>query len=308
MFGFLYDFSGNDKISIVNSVEDTVEQVWFREAIESSQADAIVVLAHMDLRDKLVTVILNRIRKINPTIPVCFLTGHTHYRGFAHLDSSAISLESGHYFDTVGWLSFSLAKTNGNKTNSGIGKNSTQSNMLTFHHKFIDANKESLAEASGVPEDQFPTSAGKLLTTEIEHTRHALGLDTVQGCSPETFELSADFEKPTSLWGLYMGSVVPSELFQPQYSQTMCIISSIGSHSENVFVVHSYTCLIGGFRYNFFKGKVTKDDCYKVSPFRDNYNIVGSVPLRSIRKGITDLNTNNVLTHRTNRWYSSLCF
>jgi hypothetical protein len=63
----------------------------------------------MDLTDPVVQVILNGIRSkavdIDPrlaTIPIQFLTGHTHYRGWNKVDEHSSSFEAGHYLDTLG--------------------------------------------------------------------------------------------------------------------------------------------------------------------------------------------------------------
>ena len=102
-------------------------------------AQAAVVLAHMDLTDPLVFVILSEIRSIKGNaFPVIFITGHTHTRGmnihkvscicrdstvshiltmqythswthmhtgYIQLDAHAVSLEGGHYLDTIGFVS-----------------------------------------------------------------------------------------------------------------------------------------------------------------------------------------------------------
>ena len=67
----------------VEQVADTVQQEWFLEVLATGGVDAIAVMAHMDVKDPLVTTILTAIRAaLGDDIDVIFLTGHTHYRGY----------------------------------------------------------------------------------------------------------------------------------------------------------------------------------------------------------------------------------
>ena len=64
-------------------VADTVQQECFLEVLATEGVDAIAVMAHMDVKDPLVTTILTAIRAaLGDDIDVIFLTGHTHYRGY----------------------------------------------------------------------------------------------------------------------------------------------------------------------------------------------------------------------------------
>jgi hypothetical protein len=64
-------------------VAAAVAEPWFAEAM-SAAADvgAVVVLAHMDIKDPLKDVILAAIRGAMPHKPVQFLSGHSHYRAW----------------------------------------------------------------------------------------------------------------------------------------------------------------------------------------------------------------------------------
>lgn len=137
-FGFLFDFVGNCPMSIVESVEDTVQSKWFTAVLQRGSFDAVLVLAHMDVQHPLVYTILNAIRQlVGGDMSVVFITGHTHYRGFAQLDTNAISFEAGRYLDTVGFVSFPTQKTT-----------VTDSNVC--HHVFLDANVNTLKTTLGV--------------------------------------------------------------------------------------------------------------------------------------------------------------
>lgn len=117
-FGFLYNMDDASPAAIVQQVENVIEEDWFTDVVTNANKDpngnfdAILVLAHMDVKDKLVTVLLIKIRAlVGDTMPVQFVTGHTHYRGVHTMDDASVSFEAGKYLDTVGFVSFPTQKT-----------------------------------------------------------------------------------------------------------------------------------------------------------------------------------------------------
>ena len=107
-FGFLYNMEDASPLVTVEKVQKVVEEQWFLDVVGSSNMyDAILVLAHMDVKDALVSVLLEKIRSIAGNLmPVQFITGHTHYRGIQTMDEASVSFEAGRYLDTIGFVSF----------------------------------------------------------------------------------------------------------------------------------------------------------------------------------------------------------
>ena len=67
VLGFLYDMTDACDAVKVQSVETAVQEAWFGEAMlaaKDAKVEAVVVLAHMHVTDKLVSVILKAIRKM----------------------------------------------------------------------------------------------------------------------------------------------------------------------------------------------------------------------------------------------------
>ena len=117
-FGFLYNMEDASPLVTIEKVESAVEQSWFVNVVSNADKlpqgyyDAIMVLAHMDVKDHLVTVILDKIRElVGPSMPVQFITGHTHYRGVQTMDEASISFEAGRFLDTLGFVSFPKQQT-----------------------------------------------------------------------------------------------------------------------------------------------------------------------------------------------------
>ena len=103
----------------------------------------------MDYQDPLLQPILKAVRGIRPNLPVLFLTGHSHRRGWADLDRGAGSLEADCFGSTVGFASF-------NTTVLG------PTGSVRFFHDFIDMNT---AELEGlVAPAPLGTPAGEALS------------------------------------------------------------------------------------------------------------------------------------------------
>lgn len=171
-FGFLYNFVGNCPLTIVEHVQDVVQQDWFQQVLLGGRTtlqkndtnityekyDAIMVLAHMDCSDPLVSVIHDAIRAVvGPAMPVQFITGHSHRRKYSILDDYATSFEAGRYLDTIGFVSFptagTISKTISTTTSTpqmerhgGEPPNSSSSPPTSslFQYQYIDANQRTL--------------------------------------------------------------------------------------------------------------------------------------------------------------------
>ena len=61
-FGFLFNFAGNAKNTVVQPVEETVKTKWFQEAIRDRDVDLIIVFGHVAIRSTEYDVIYKAIR------------------------------------------------------------------------------------------------------------------------------------------------------------------------------------------------------------------------------------------------------
>eukprot|EP00541_Cyclophora_tenuis_P008249 CAMPEP_0116549110 /NCGR_PEP_ID=MMETSP0397-20121206/4700_1 /TAXON_ID=216820 /ORGANISM="Cyclophora tenuis, Strain ECT3854" /LENGTH=438 /DNA_ID=CAMNT_0004073815 /DNA_START=132 /DNA_END=1448 /DNA_ORIENTATION=+ len=233
----------------VEQVQEVVQSMWFQDALQEPNIAAILVLAHMDVNDPLVTVLLQAIRStLGQQFPVQFITGHTHYRGFLQLDDYATSFEAGRYLDTIGFVSFPSVHTT---TDENLANTNTNTSDL-FHHVFLDTNVKKLRkEVLDMRFSfQFFTTRGRQLQQLIYRTRHKLGLHNQIACHNETLLLENGLQESQSLWGFYRQNVVNSFLFQND--PTKVLFQNQGS-----------------FRYDLFKGRITLDDVIAVAPFND---------------------------------------
>lgn len=247
-FGFLYNMKDHVGVVDVKEVESVVEEQWFLDALHNENYDAILVLAHMNVQDPLVTVILNQIREqIGTDMPVQFVTGHTHIRSYAVLDNMSTSFEAGRYLDTLGFVSFPT------KENAFIETNQTNHSSL-FAHNFIDANQESLKAVLRV--ESLDTENGMELSKFIETIRDEMGLTQEIGCVNQSYFTTSPIYDPSSLWGFFIRNVAPATV-----------------PSKHVFLFEK-----GDLRYDLLARNVRFDDIIAVSPFNDTLYSWKDVP------------------------------
>ena len=280
-FGFLYNFENHCDNALVEHVEDVVQQEWFRTVLQDIEKyDAILVLAHMHVTDPLVSLLLEAIRNNLPQdiaydMPIQFLTGHTHIRGFAVLDDVSTSMEAGRYLDTIGFCSFPLLSTTQRKNHGHPTEITTAREQ--FSHVFLDTNRQYLSHLIGNTSGMATTSEGKALQQQIHQTQESLGLLETIGCSPQQYHLYGAMEEhynghrrenlssSSSLWNLYMYHVVPNTILSHWEFASSVTTEIQSTKSPSVIFVQG----TGALRYDLFAGKVVLDDIIAVCPFND---------------------------------------
>jgi len=305
-FGFLYNMQGNDPSVTVQTVQDTIHEDWFHDALTTDTEmeggyDAIMVLAHMDHQDELVKIILDRIRHfVSEDMPIQFIAGHTHYRGYSQVDNFSTSCEAGRFLDTVGFVSFPKQSTirnaaaekaaqeaaeaaaqeaaadsnstNGNEdvsneTDTGGGllmgedSNSPQVEYHdTFEHVFIDAKYDTLAETLGLERNEMMTEDGMFLTEFIYNVQQDLGLNKIVGCIEQDYDLGKHPSDPSSLWNLYCNEVVPHVMGELD-GRAKIVVSEAGA-----------------FRYGLYARELVLDEVIAVAPFNNSLYRFEGIP------------------------------
>jgi len=210
VLGFLYNLNTDESAAgiTVTNVEDVMEEGWFTSLFASCkhqpQFDAVVVLSHMDVRDELVTLLLSKLRKLcGEKMVVQFITGHTHIRSFAELDSHASSIEAGRFLDTVGFVSFEPKKGN-------------------FAHNFIPANEKYLAQSVDMSVDEYHTHDGKELSEYIARTIEHTNAGHVVGCASKLYN-------EMELLEMYLNEVMPKAFLNHYHGSHNILIQYLGS-------------------------------------------------------------------------------
>lgn len=100
----LYDFTGYDKGTYVQKVEDMVKEAWFLQAIKE-EPDLFLLAGHMPVSKDKWPFVYDAIRAVHPLTPITVFGGHTHIRDCVQFDGRSMALESGRYMETLGWMS-----------------------------------------------------------------------------------------------------------------------------------------------------------------------------------------------------------
>ncbi len=210
VLGFLYNLNTDESADgiTVTDVQDVMEEGWFTSLFASCkhqpQFNAVVVLSHMDVRDELVTLLLSKLRKLcGETMVVQFITGHTHIRSFAELDSHSSSIEAGRFLDTVGFVSFEPKKGN-------------------FAHNFIPAKEDYLAQSVDMSVDEYHTHDGKELSEYIARTFEHTNAGHVIGCAAKRYD-------EIELLEMYLNEVMPKTFLSHYHSSHNILIQYLES-------------------------------------------------------------------------------
>ncbi|KAJ3528444.1 hypothetical protein NM688_g8000 [Phlebia brevispora] len=174
--GVLYDFTDNDHNTTVQPVADMVKEQWFLDAIQE-EPDFFLLVGHMPVQRDNWPLVFNAVRAVHPTTPILILGGHTHIRDCIQFDGRSMSLESGRYMETVGWMSVDLDE-----------KDSTKN--LTFSRRYLDPNRVSFEWHTQQSNFTFDTTEGRSITQGLEQLFQNFDLGFLYGTAPHDFTLS----------------------------------------------------------------------------------------------------------------------
>lgn len=280
-FGFLFDFHRNSNNTVVQDVEKTIKEEWFQQAIREA-ADIFVVIGHVTLDGPEYKAIYKAIRKQNWDTPIQFFGGHSHIRSFAKYDSKAYGLQSGRYFETVGWMSIEGIQENEEKpgeksVNSGAKEvQAERRGSMSFHRRYIDNNLFGYYFHTGLNDTTFHTEHGKNVSASITNAREALNLDHTFGCAPQDLWMSrAKYPSKDSLFSWLGDEVMPD----------------IVSHPDRKDVPTIAISNTGAMRFDIFKGAFTRDTTFIISPFISKFLYIKDVPYAAAGKILTLLNS-----------------
>jgi hypothetical protein len=262
-FGFLFDFVGNANNSFVQPVEETIQEVWFQQAIRE-KVDLFVVIGHVTPRSTEFNAIYNAIRAQNWDTPIQFFGGHSHIRDYMSYDSKAHTLQSGRYMETVGWMSIDGIKPKHKEKSVSVSKTD-----LTFQRRYIDNNLYGFYYHTGLNESSFHTERGMNVSKTIHEVRQSMNLDQTFGCAPQDYWLNrAKYPSKDSAFSLVADEIFPG------------IINGEGRDGVPRIAIMN----TGGFRFDIFQGKFTKDTTLIVSPFKNQFKYIKNVPWNAAKR------------------------
>jgi hypothetical protein len=272
-FGFLFDFTGNANNTVVQRVEDTVHEEWFKDALKAQDIDLIIVFGHVDIRSEEYALLFSTIRSMHWDTPIQFFGGHTHIRDYKIFDSKAVALESGRYMETLGFMSIDGLSTGGTTDVAPA----PQSSKLTFSRRYIDNNLYSMHHHSGKDAKEFATDHGKKVSKAIGDARESLGLGKVYGCAPQDLWISRrPYPHNESIFTWIEEQLLPQTIEKSDRIQ----------NGNKAFVITN----TGAIRFDIFKGAFTKDTKFLVSPFTSGIRYIKDVPYKAASQVLKLLN------------------
>ncbi|CAN6605938.1 hypothetical protein TRVA0_003S00782 [Trichomonascus vanleenenianus] len=270
-FSFIFDFTKYNDATRVRMVEKAIREDWFQEALRIPNIDLFVVAGHVPVRDNYEFLsIVREIRKVHPTTPIQGLGGHTHIRDFVEFDKRAVAIESGRYFETIGWASV-----------EGIDRNGGPNDRVAFSRMYIDTNRASFAHhsntsLSGEPgEVPFDTEYGIHVTKRIQQFRELLNISTPLAYIPKTYYMQrAPYPGDSNVYSLLEDKVLPT-------------LSGMVHRDHRPRMV---TLNTGSIRYDLIEGEFTRDSEYILNPFPNKWLYIKDIPRVKAEKIIALLN------------------
>jgi 2',3'-cyclic-nucleotide 2'-phosphodiesterase (5'-nucleotidase family) len=268
-FGFIFDFLGNNNNTVIQPVEDTVKETWFRDAIRDREVDLFLVIGHVPVRSPEYDDLFNAIRSVQWDTPIQFFGGHTHIRDYKKYDAKSFALESGRFMETIGFQSIDGLSTG--------TKHAQISAAPRFSRKYIDNNLFSFYHHTGLNATTFPTEHGQNVSKEIKAARADLHLDNICGCAQQDLWMTrAKYPSNSSIFTWLEERVLPD-----------IVVDEHRANNSRLAMLNT-----GGIRFDIFKGPFTRDSTYIVSPFTSGFRYVKDVPYDKASKLLSVLNNN----------------
>ncbi|KAF4620450.1 hypothetical protein D9613_000947 [Agrocybe pediades] len=260
--GVLFDFTGNDHNTTVQKVADMVKETWFAEAIKE-EPDFFLLVGHMPIARDDWPLVFNAVRAVHPHTPILILGGHTHIRDCLQLDGRSMSLESGRYMETVGWMSAKLDR-----------KGSTKD--IKFSRRYLDPNRVTYEYHAKRNNFNFDTLQGELITKGLQDLSKKFDLSFQFGTAPHDFTITqAPYPSNDSLLSLFIENATPVAL----------AINNTRASIPNIMITNS-----GSQRFDIYAGPFTKNDQLTASPFADSFLFIPNVPFSVANQVLPALN------------------
>ncbi|KAK0202998.1 Metallo-dependent phosphatase-like protein [Desarmillaria ectypa] len=262
--GVIFDFTGNDQNTTVQKVEDMVKEYWFLEAIKD-EPDFFLLAGHMPVSRDNWPLVFNAIRAIHGTTPILILGGHTHIRDCVQLDGRSMSLESGRYMETVGWMSVKLDAQ-------------SRSKNLIFNRRYLDPNRITYEYHTRESQSSFDTKEGQAITAGLNQLAVDFNLNFAYGTAPHDFTITrASYPSNESQLSLFAELATPYALS----------VNNSRADIPNYILINS-----GGQRFDIYAGPFTKNDQFTVAPYTNTFFYVPEVPLSVALDTLQTMNEN----------------
>lgn len=176
--------------------------------------------------------VLGKIRTVHPNVPVYIFGGHSHIRACQQLDNRSMSLESGRYMETVGFMSSNLPASN-------------YTGPLEISRRYLDPNRNTYAWHTKDHAPIFDTVEGLNITAQLYSTIAALNVSSIIGTNPKDLFLQrSSYGSNDSLLTYLTSEVLPK-----------VIVDETRANRSKIVIVNS-----GSQRYDLYQGPFIVND------------------------------------------------
>ncbi|KAF8705588.1 ser thr protein phosphatase, partial [Rhizoctonia solani] len=281
--GVMFEFTGGNANTTVQKVATMINESWFREAIKE-EPDLFLLAGHMPVQKDKWPLVFDAVRAVHPTTPIVIFGGHTHIRDCVQLDKRSMSLMSGQYMETVGWMSANL---------DGV-KNSTE--PIKFSRRYLDANRNTYQfHTNKTGRNGFDTAKGKKITKDMGQVANEWNLTQVWGQAPQDYYL----DRLVILHSPDSSQQLTNVLISVQYPNNASLLNLLAeqvlpaalaaSNPERAKLPHTSVIDTGNQRFDVYAGPFTRNDQYTVSPY-SNVIVYMSVPAGIAKQIVGKLN------------------
>ncbi|KAB5591845.1 Ser/thr phosphatase family protein [Ceratobasidium theobromae] len=241
----------NPSLISITPVRDMIKEDWFNGTLKLP-TDVFVVLGHIDAKDPRsednMKLIHDAIRAEHPFTPILMFGGHSHQRYCKRLRTSEPSgrwrsmlLQSGRYFDTIGWMS---AKLDDNRSDQD----------LEITRRYLDNNVQTYMYHTGMSSlEEFETKKGAQIAD------YAFGIDRTEGLNQVYGYLESNYYLDRKEWTEKENDT--QSLFSFYLNATEDILID-KDRSENWMFFSNW----GIVRGDIYRGAFTLGDFYTISP------------------------------------------
>ncbi|KAJ7506643.1 Metallo-dependent phosphatase-like protein [Mycena galericulata] len=263
-FGVLFDFAGSAANTTVQRVEDMLREPWFIDAIAEAP-DVFLLVGHMSVAqgDDRWPLVFEAIRQVHHSTPILIFGGHSHVRDCLQLDGRSMSLASGRYMETLGWMSVDLDS-----------EGSTEN--LNFSRRYLDANRVTYQYHTNRTNLTFDTAEGLNITRGLRELEARFGLTLEYGIAPQDYTMTrAPYPSNGSILTMIVEEAIP----------TVLAMNTSRAGVPSLVIISS-----GSQRFDIFKGPFTKNDELTASPFVNEFIYIPDVPFAAATAVLPALN------------------
>jgi len=255
VLGYIYIYNPNSITVTTEPIDSISNDANIINAMKNSEIDAMVFLCHINPEEPEnsndIKKLYYHVRSIYPNVALIFLAGHRHVKYYERYDQNAFVIESGRYFETIGYLEIDI-----------VGKQ-----LTNVAHQWFSPTLNTMYQLSGKTKDTFPTKLGTDLKKYMSDAYNTLHLNDTMGCALYTYCPYSPVSDKRGLFNLYIERVIPDMVFKTPTR-----------NSTNIYISNN-----SALRSCLYAGVVNYDDILSIIPFAEYFYHLENVNGKQLR-------------------------